>query len=233
MKKHDEKFPQQNIWELQGSALNRQLRRAQTVKNMLKNSHSKLILDIGCAEGFITSFLADKQTLVVGVDLDEESIKIARTKVKNAEFVHASITQLPFKDRCFEAATLLEVLEHLPDSILRGGMEEADRILDTEGTLVIGVPYKEKITYTRCIHCGKLTPLWGHLRSMDEKNVTSLLPKNYTLTSRHTLPNLELISLLTIFRRLPFKIWFMLNNILGKIRKGYWLLLKYEKRYSR
>lgn len=172
----NEKSFQQNIWELQGPALNRQLRRAQAVQSMLKIHTPKTILDIGCAEGFITSFLADGQTLVVGVDMDE-SIKIAKVKVKNAEFVHASITHLPFKDRCFEAVTLLEVLEHLPNSILGDGMEEINRILDTWGTLVISVPYKEKITYTRCIHCGKLTPLWGHLRSMDEKDVTSLLPK--------------------------------------------------------
>ncbi|MEM3365313.1 MAG: hypothetical protein QXM93_02715 [Candidatus Methanomethyliaceae archaeon] len=51
------KSVQQNIWELQEPELNKQLRRAQAVRNMLKNSRPKLILDIGCAEGFITSFL--------------------------------------------------------------------------------------------------------------------------------------------------------------------------------
>lgn len=222
---------QQNIWELQGSALNRQLRRAQAVKNVLRMHYPKTILDIGCAEGFITSFLADGQTLVVGIELDE-SIKIAKAKVKNAEFVHASMTHLPFKDECFDAVTVLEVLEHLPDNVLVEGVKEVDRILNREGKLLVSVPNNEQITYTRCIHCGKLTPLWGHLRSMSEEIVTNLLPENYSLTSKYTLPNLELISLSTVFRKLPFKIWFTVNNILGKIRKGYWLLLKYEKRYT-
>ena len=219
----------QNIWELQGPALNRQLRRAQAVKNMLKIHTPKTILDVGCAEGFITSFIAGEQ-LAVGVELEDESIKIAKTKVKNADFVRSSITHLPFRDRCFEAVTLLEVLEHLPDSILRDGIEEADRILNAGGTLVISVPYKEKVTYTRCIHCGKLTPLWGHLHSMDEEKVTNLLPNSYTLVKQLTLPNVELISTSTIFAHLPFRLWLFLNDMLGKIRKGYWLLLKYEKK---
>ena len=208
---------QQNIWELQGSSLNRQVRRAQVVKHMLRSFKSGLILDVGCAEGF-----------VVGVDLDE-SIKIAKAKVKNAGFVQATITNLPFKSECFDAITLLEVLEHLPDPIMNEGIQEVDRVLKPKGILIIGVPYKEKITYTRCIHCGKLTPLWGHLRSMDEQKVTKLLPKHYSLITHLTLPNAALISLAGIFKPLPLRLWLSLNSLLGIVSKGYWLLLKYQK----
>jgi len=42
-----------------GFRLNRQLRRAQTVKHLLRDSHFKLILDIGCTESFITGFLME------------------------------------------------------------------------------------------------------------------------------------------------------------------------------
>lgn len=90
-------------------------------------------MDIGCAEGFITSFLAEGANFVVGIDL-EEIIKIAKTRVRNVEFIRASITSLPFRDKCFEAITLLEVLEHLPDSVLREGMEEVDRVLKSGGS---------------------------------------------------------------------------------------------------
>lgn len=220
---------QQNIWELRGSLLSRQLRRAQAVKNMLDHTNAQLVLDIGCAEGFVTSFLSGKLTYVVGIELDEESIKIAKQRVKNADFTRASITHLPFRDKCFEAITLLEVLEHLPDPILKNGIKEVDRVLRMEGFLIISVPYKEQITYTRCIHCGKLTPLWGHLRSMDEERVTTLLPNYYILTDSLHLPNVALVSLTSIFEKFPFKLWLLLNNLLGKLRKGYWLLLKYKK----
>jgi 2-polyprenyl-3-methyl-5-hydroxy-6-metoxy-1,4-benzoquinol methylase len=73
---------QQNIWELKGSQLIKQIRRAEVVKQMLKHSKAKQILDIGCAEGFITNYLSQLQAQVIGIDIDQ-SLKIAKNKVKN------------------------------------------------------------------------------------------------------------------------------------------------------
>ncbi|MHA1834277.1 MAG: hypothetical protein ACTSV7_09815 [Candidatus Baldrarchaeia archaeon] len=67
----------QNIWELRGFLLNRQVRRGQVIKSMLKSSKAKLVLDVGCAEGFITNFLSQLPAYVIGIDLDE-SIKSLR-----------------------------------------------------------------------------------------------------------------------------------------------------------
>lgn len=148
---------QQNIWKLKGSQLIRWIRRAEVVKQMLKHSKAKQILDIGCAEGFITNYLSQLQAQVIGIDIDQ-NLKIAKNKVKNADFILASITHLPFKDGTFEAATLLEILEHLPNAAINKGIAEVNRVLKSGGSLVVSVPYKEKITYIRCVHCGKLTP---------------------------------------------------------------------------
>lgn len=219
---------QQNIWELKGSLLIRQVRRAEVVKQMLKHSKAKQILDIGCAEGFITSYLSQLQAQVVGIDIDQ-NLKIAKNKVKNAEFIQASITHLPFKDGSFEAATLLEILEHLPNAAISKGIAEVNRVLKSGGTLIVSVPYKEKITYTRCIHCGKLTPLWGHIQSFDENKLKSLLSQNYEQIEKKHIPNIELLSSHRIFGNFPLQIWLIINNILGLIRKGYWIILKYKK----
>jgi ubiquinone/menaquinone biosynthesis C-methylase UbiE len=218
----------QNIWELRGSLLIRQMKRAQLVKHTLKRSKAKFILDVGCAEGFVTSFLSQLPAYVIGIDIDE-SIKIAKTKVKNAYFVYASITHLPFKDGSFEAVTLLEILEHLPNAAINKGIAEVDRVLTSGGTLIVSVPYKEKITYTRCIHCGKLTPLWGHIQSFDEGKLKSLLPKNYAQIEKKHLPNIELILCNRLIGNFPLQIWLIINKILGLIRKGYWLVLRYKK----
>jgi len=37
---------------------------------MLKHSKAKQILDIGCAEGFITNYLSQLQAQVIGIDID-------------------------------------------------------------------------------------------------------------------------------------------------------------------
>ena len=219
---------QQNIWELKGSQLIKQIRRAEVVKQILKHSKAKQILDIGCAEGFITNYLSQLQAQVIGIDIDQ-SLKIAKNKVKNADFIQASITHLPFKDGTFEAATLLEILEHLPNAVINKGIAEVNRVLKSGGTLIVSVPYKEKITYTRCIHCGKLTPLYGHLQSFDENKIASLLPENYKMVKKKYLPNLELISCSKLLSYMPSRIWLLMNDLLGIIRKGYWITLKLVK----
>jgi ubiquinone/menaquinone biosynthesis C-methylase UbiE len=120
-------------------------------------------------------------------------------------------------------------LEHLPNAAINKGIAEVNRVLKSGGTLIVSVPYKEKITYTRCIHYGKLTPLWGHIQSFDENKLKKLLPDNYVQTEKKNLPNVELISCNKLLGKLPLTFWLIINSILGLIRKGYWIILKYKK----
>jgi len=220
----------QNIFELGGRDRHRQQRRAQVITFYLKPSKGDIILDVGCAEGFVTSYFL-KAGFVIGLELSENSLKIAKQKLDadNVQFIRADATAMPIRASSIDKVTVLEVLEHLPTESKQRLCGEIDRVLRRGGTLIITVPYKEKITYTRCIHCGKLTPLWGHLHSMDEGKVSQLLPQNYALISSCHLLNVEIVSASTIFQHLPFRFWLLLNNLLGKIRKGYWILLQYSK----
>jgi ubiquinone/menaquinone biosynthesis C-methylase UbiE len=220
----------QNIWLLNKNAIHRQERRAQTTAFLLNPHVGDTILDIGCAEGFVTNNLA-QASLVVGLDRSIGSLLIAKQKVKqtNIDFICADATSLPLKETAFNKATMLEVLEHLPKEAQKKACSQVDRVLKKGGLFVISVPYKEEITYRQRVHRGNPVPLWGHLHSMDEKNVTSLLPSRYALVASCHIPNVELISLATIFWHLPPRLWLIFNNLLGKIRKGYWILLKYKK----
>jgi hypothetical protein len=64
---------------------------------------------------------------------------------------------------------------------------------------------------------------------MDVEKVSKLLPPGYMLVAKARFPNLEFVSTLEIFHKLPFTLWFIINNLLGIIKKGYWILLKYKK----
>ena len=218
----------QNIWKEKGKQLHRQLRRAQIVSKYLKERPGK-VLDIGCGKGFITSFISQVSDSSVGVEPNIHSLTVTRKRVKQADFLHATIEYLPFRDHSFDAVCLLEILEHLPEESLSEGIKETNRVLRTGGTLLISVPYKERIQFTQCIHCGKLTPLWGHLRSLDEHKVTELLPSCYRLTKKKHMPNVGILSCLNIFQPLPLELWILINDFLGVIRKGYWIILKYIK----
>jgi len=220
----------QNIWALRGRERYRQERRAQTGAFLLNPKVGDAILDVGCAEGFVINNLA-KASLVVGLDTSMISLLVAKQKVNhpNMDFICAEAASLPLREASFDKAAMLEVLEHLPREAQKKVCQEVDRILKEKGIVVISIPYKERITYTRCVHCGKLTPLWGHLHSMDAEKVTSLLTSDYALVAICHLPNVGLISLAGISGRLPLRLWLFVNELLGKLRKGYWLLLKYEK----
>ena len=220
----------QNIWALCRSERHRQERRAQTTAFYLDPGARDIVLDVGCSEGFVSSYLLEAN-FVVGVDTSIESLLIAKQKTKhsNIDFIRADAADLPFRECSFNKAAMLELLEHLPKEAQKKVCQEVDRILKRKGVIVLSVPYKEQITYIRCVHCGKLTPLWGHLCSMDEEKVTNLLSSHYTLVACCHLPNVGLISLASVFECLPLRLWFPLNNLLGKFRKGYWIILKYRK----
>lgn len=212
--------------------LNRQKRRSELVKKCIPTKVIKVI-DIGCAEGFTTSYIMDMHKFVVGVELNFDNLRIAKQKVTGAFFINGSIDFLPFLDNYFDAATVLEVLEHLPTELQIKGLEETNRVLKSQGVLIISVPYKEKITYTKCIHCDQNTPLYGHLHSLDEHKVTALLPSIslYILEEKFNIPHIVHISCSSILGRLPLSIWIKVNNLLGKFNrlKGYWIILKYIK----
>jgi 2-polyprenyl-3-methyl-5-hydroxy-6-metoxy-1,4-benzoquinol methylase len=76
------------------------------------------ILDVGCGEGVLTERWARAiDGRVVGIDLDDPKLRTewARRARPNLEFRTGLGDSLPYADGEFEAATAMEVLEHVPD----------------------------------------------------------------------------------------------------------------------
>jgi 2-polyprenyl-3-methyl-5-hydroxy-6-metoxy-1,4-benzoquinol methylase len=218
----------QNLWE---SKNERQRRRAELIKSLVRKHKVKWILDIGCAEGFITKYLYEAADRTIGTDSDLQYLKTAKKELHGLDFVNASIEFSPFRDSSFDGITILEVLEHLPASMQEHGLQESQRLLKKNGLLIVSVPYKENIIKTKCIHCGKITPLYGHLHVMDETYIQSKFGKNSSLVLRsvYRLPNIQMISCKSFFKSLPFRLWLILNDILGLIKKGYWAVYCFSK----
>jgi ubiquinone/menaquinone biosynthesis C-methylase UbiE len=217
------------IWEIEDPIrLQGERRRAEITTIILKPKRDNRILDVGCGEGYQASYIVGRCAQLVGVDLSAERLKQAKNRVRNVDLVCASSERLPFRPRIFDRVICLELLEHLNEP--RKTILEIEYVLKDAGTFVVSVPYKQRIIATRCIHCGKLTPLWGHVQSFDEQKLSSLLPSNFETVKR--VYTGTVIAAYPLFGFLPIKVWKLIDD-LSKVLPGIkpsWFISKILKR---
>lgn len=96
------------------------------------------VLEVGCAEGWMTGELAARGAKVTAIDFAASYVERARAKVPNATIIQADVHDMPFEDNQFDSVVCSEVLEHLISPFT--ALAEIHRVLKPEGTLVISVP---------------------------------------------------------------------------------------------
>jgi ubiquinone/menaquinone biosynthesis C-methylase UbiE len=101
------------------------------------------VLDIGSSDGVFSKVILDKSQAkeLTGIDVLDSSVNWANKhwrKNKKMRFLVADAHNLPFKAGTFEAAFIMEVLEHVynPEKVLR----ETKRVLKKGGYAVFLVP---------------------------------------------------------------------------------------------
>ncbi len=83
------------------------------------------VLDIGCGNALMMSFVLEKSAFYFGLDISKNLIKIAEEKyakeVKNkkAKFVDGQATKLPFENKKFDFIISFAVLHHIPSEEFR------------------------------------------------------------------------------------------------------------------
>jgi SAM-dependent methyltransferase len=94
------------------------------------------VLDVGCGDGAFFRYLGEGFASGIGVDPDlTRPVEAGRYRLVPARFPDAFETS----DR-FTVITMLAVLEHMPDPILRTVPQRCLDILDPDGKVVITVP---------------------------------------------------------------------------------------------
>jgi 2-polyprenyl-3-methyl-5-hydroxy-6-metoxy-1,4-benzoquinol methylase len=104
------------------------------------NTEGKIILDAGCGTGYksLMLALANPGAKIVGIDLSEESVKLAEQRlqyhgVANAEFYALKIEELPTLGLEFDYINADEVLYLLPDAI--AGLQAMKSVLAPDGII--------------------------------------------------------------------------------------------------
>jgi SAM-dependent methyltransferase len=83
---------------------------------MVEQVRPRTVLDAGCGEGFVVSFLKerDPSLQLTGTDLNADAIQYAREHFSDtADFRIGDIYDLPFETDAFDLVICSEVLEHL------------------------------------------------------------------------------------------------------------------------
>jgi len=105
---------------------------------------SDKVLDLGCSNGQRSIKAAKKCKQLIGLDYDKKQLQIARNSIndlglKNITFKQYNLEKkLPFKNKKFDKALCLDVLEHINnrDQLLK----EIKRVLKPNGLTFISIP---------------------------------------------------------------------------------------------
>ena len=71
------------------------------------------VLDAGCGNGAYSQYLSNKYK-VIGVDISEKQIELARQNVPNAEFICEDMTKIRFPDEYFDGILSYYSIIHVP-----------------------------------------------------------------------------------------------------------------------
>ena len=99
---------------------------------MLSFDKKQNILDLCCGTGDIARLLKKYSSAkVVGVDVSQEMLKIAKSKSNDIEYVLSNVEQLPFEDNQFDIVTVSFGLRNIKDKT--SAIKEIARVLKNDG----------------------------------------------------------------------------------------------------
>jgi len=116
-----------------------------TIDSVIKTyTHDKpcRILDLGCGNGYVSAHLKDFGHEVIGIDVAEDAIDVARKSHPNIRFERRSVLDGGLKELLgapFDIVVSLEVVEHLyrPQALFLESMS----LLRHGGILIASTPY--------------------------------------------------------------------------------------------
>lgn len=100
------------------------------------------VLDVGCGNGRIASFLKNKlpKTKYLGLDNNEQFLKIAKNSNPESHFIFGDQLDLPVDNGTADSLLNIRSFHHLPSKNLRiKSLNEMKRVLKEDGTLIITV----------------------------------------------------------------------------------------------
>ncbi|MFZ5776646.1 MAG: class I SAM-dependent methyltransferase [Bacillota bacterium] len=106
------------------------------VMEYLQRYQPRSLLDVGCGDGRLFT-LVEHIPVLVGVDVSARALAFASAFNPGAVFVHGTVDDV---EGTFDAITLIEVIEHIPDDGIPHLVQSLDRRLKEQGVVIVSVP---------------------------------------------------------------------------------------------
>lgn len=128
----------------------------------------KIVLELGCGEGYGTVLLAKSASKIFGIDYSKAAIDKAQKKYRadNIEFVCSDVNDLGFDDASFEVIIAFQFIEHLKDP--RAVLLKIKSLLKPQGIFLLSSPNKK----------ASIVQHPYHFREYDREELEGLL-RNY------------------------------------------------------
>ena len=101
---------------------------------------SKDVLNVGCWTGDFENRAGELVGSMISIDIEPEALEVARKSVPTAEFLEASVLEMPFTDESFDVVTMWDVIEHIPVNAEARALAEIARVLCQGGYLALSTP---------------------------------------------------------------------------------------------
>jgi len=120
---------------------------------LLKLNPPKKIIDLGCGVGFSSIYLKEKGFDVIGVDVIEKMLEIARNKGIKVKKADMRELDKIFKKETFDAVISVSALQWIPLKDIKKVAKSIFKILKKEGK--VGIQFYPK-SYKEMINIGKI-----------------------------------------------------------------------------
>lgn len=135
----------------------RHVRVKQALKNIIK-PYMK-VLDIGCGTGITSVFMGEMGADVLGVDISDKLIEFARensSHLTNVKYIAEDVTRLWFKDKRFDAITIIDSMEHISRSDFILLMDVIAKHSKKDTIIYLNIPDSRYQRYMRKNHPDRL-----------------------------------------------------------------------------
>lgn len=148
------------------------------LRYLSKHARSGRLLDLGCSAGFFMKVARDSGWTVAGLEFSRDSAAVGR-RLYGLDIAPGSLCDCDLPEHSFDAITLWDVIEHLPDPM--AAMRRAHALLKPGGLVGISTPDIDGLYPQASLPIGRLINYWthaeppAHLTQFSTKTLSSLM----------------------------------------------------------